>query len=122
MQTSRRRNAASLSRKASYTSQVGDSAVCRRSFSDKASLSACANTLSTTNAVENLNGGTRRVIRNVKRWRDGPMVRRWVAAAILELERGFHRVPGHEGVAQLLAALRLSAERTTRVDRRREAA
>jgi transposase-like protein len=79
-------------------------------------------TLSTTNPIENMNGGIRRVTRNVKRWRDGTMVRRWVAAAILEVARGFRRLRGHKGLPILLAALGRTAERTTRVDRRRKAA
>ena len=79
-------------------------------------------TLSTTNAIENLNGGIRRITRNVKRWTDGKMVRRWVGAAILEAERGFRRLRGHKGLPLLLEALGRTAERTTRVDRQREAA
>ena len=79
-------------------------------------------TLSTTNPIENLNGGIRRITRNVKRWTDGKMVRRWVGAAILEAERGFRRLRGHKGLPLLLEALGRTAERTTRVDRQREAA
>jgi putative transposase len=79
-------------------------------------------TLSTTNAIENLNGSIRRVTRNVKRWTDGKMVRRWMVAAIMEAERGFRRLRGHKGLPLLLQALGRTAERTTRVDREREAA
>ena len=79
-------------------------------------------TLSTTNAIENLNSGIRRVTRNVKRWRDGAMSRRWVGAAILEAQKGFRRLRGHKGMPLLLAALGRTAEQTTRVDRQRDAA
>ena len=72
-------------------------------------------TLSTTNPIENLNGAIRRVTRNVKRWRDGMMVRRWVATAILEAARGFRRLRGFQGMPLLVAALR-GAEQTNRVD------
>ena len=63
-------------------------------------------TFSTTNAIENLNGTLRRVTRNVKRWRNEAMIRRWVALAIAEAQRGFHRVKGHKNMPSLVAALR----------------
>jgi len=63
-------------------------------------------TFSTTNAIENMNGTLRRVLRNVKRWRGEGMVRRWVALAIAEAQRGFRRVKGHQQMPSLLAALR----------------
>ena len=40
--------------------------------------------LATTNAIESLLSRTRHVKRNVKRWRGGTMVLRWVAAGVLE--------------------------------------
>lgn len=78
-------------------------------------------TLSTTNPIENLNGAIRRVTRNVKRWRDGSMVRRWVATGILEAVRGFRRLRGQRGMPALIAALR-GPEQTTRVDHEEQAA
>jgi transposase-like protein len=72
-------------------------------------------TLSTTNPIENVNGGIRHVTRNVKRWRDGSMIRRWVAAALIETERGFRRLRGYKGMPALIAALRAS-EQTTPID------
>ena len=50
----------------------------------------------------------RTTARNVKRWRDGEMKKRWVAAGMLEAERSFRRVKGHRDLAKLLAALRAS--------------
>ena len=44
--------------------------------------------------------------RNVKRWRGGAMVRRWVAAGVLEATTGFRRVKGGTDMPQLVAALR----------------
>lgn len=79
-------------------------------------------TLSTTNPIENLNGGIRRVVRRVKRWRDGQMVRRWVAAGILEARRGFRRLRGHKSMPALVAALRRDAEHSTRIDGQETAA
>lgn len=63
-------------------------------------------TLSTTNAIENLNGGVRRITQRVKRWRDGQMVLRWTAAALLEHAAGFRRLRGYNGMPTLIAALR----------------
>jgi putative transposase len=63
-------------------------------------------TFSTTNAIENMNGTLRRVIRNVKRWRGEAMIQRWVALGIAEAQRGFRRVKGHAQMQLLLAALR----------------
>ena len=63
-------------------------------------------TFSTTNAIENMNGTLRRVIRNVKRWRGEAMIQRWVALGIAEAQRGFRRVKGHAQMKLLLAALR----------------
>lgn len=67
-------------------------------------------TFSTTNAIENMNGSIRRVTRNVKRWRNESMIRRWVALAVAEAQRGFRRVKGHKDMPSLLAALRPKAK------------
>lgn len=62
--------------------------------------------LVTTNAIENMNGGIRRLTRNIKRWRDGSMVLRWTAAALCELENRFRRIRGCNGMPSLIQALR----------------
>ena len=82
---------------------------------------ALERTLSTTNPIENLNGAIRRVTRNVKRWRDGNMIRRWTAAAILEAQRGFRRLRGYKGMPALIRALR-SPEQTALIDQDANAA
>ncbi len=79
-------------------------------------------TLSTTNPIENLNGSIRDVGRRVKRWRSGSMIKRWVAAGILEAERGFHRVKGLKGMPALIKALRNNADRIEHLDQQQEAA
>lgn len=79
-------------------------------------------TLSTTNPIENLNGNIRRITRNVKRWRDGAMVRRWIGASLLEAARGFRRLRGYKGMPVLLAALGRLPEQTSRLDPMTEAA
>ena len=50
--------------------------------------------LATTNAAESLLSRTRHVKRNVKRWRGGQMMLRWVAAGVLEAVKGFRRLKG----------------------------
>ena len=62
--------------------------------------------LATTNAIESLMSRTRHVKRNVKRWRDGSMVVRWVAAGVLEATKGFRRLRGMKEMPKLVAALR----------------
>jgi len=62
-------------------------------------------TLRSTNPIENMQGTIRRVTRNVKRWRDGSMVVRWVVTALMEAERKFRRVKGYRDMPQLIAAL-----------------
>jgi putative transposase len=59
----------------------------------------------TTNPIENLNGLIAHYTRNVKRWRDGEMVLRWVGTALHEAGRGFRAVRGHRDMAQLVSAL-----------------
>ena len=60
----------------------------------------------TTNPIENMNGSLRRVARNVKRWKDEAMIRRWVALGIAEAQKGFRRVRGYLQMPSLIAALR----------------
>ena len=67
---------------------------------------ALRRSFSTTNAVESLISRTRHVKRNVKRWRGGQMVVRWVAAGVLEAVTGFRRLKGHREMPKLIAALR----------------
>jgi putative transposase len=62
--------------------------------------------LVTTNAAESLISRTRQVKRNVKRWRGGQMVVRWVAAGVLEAVKGFRRLKGCKAMPQLVIALR----------------
>jgi transposase-like protein len=67
---------------------------------------ALQRTFATTNPIENMNGALRRIARNVKRWKDEAMIRRWVALGIAEAQRGFRRVKGYVHMPSLVAALR----------------
>jgi transposase-like protein len=62
-------------------------------------------TLRTTNPIENLNGSVATFIRNVKRWRDGSMIERWVRTAVFDASRKFRRVRGYAAIPALAAAL-----------------
>ena len=71
--------------------------------------------LRTTNAIENLNRGIATYTRNVKRWRGGSMVVRWVRAAIQEAEKKFRRVQGYRDIKKLTKALKGSRPKTRRL-------
>lgn len=71
---------------------------------------ALRRTLRSTNAIESLNGSVGRYTRNVKRWRGGEMVQRWVSAALLDAEQRFRRVRGYRDMAQLMSVLESSSE------------
>ena len=52
--------------------------------------------LTTTNAIESLISIARTTTGHVKNWRDGEMRRRWCAAGMLEAQRSFRRIKGHQ--------------------------
>jgi transposase-like protein len=62
-------------------------------------------TLRSTNAIENLNCLVGHFTRNVRRWRDGRMLVRWIATALDEARRSFRRVRGYQDIPTLIAAL-----------------
>ena len=72
-----------------------------------------ARTLTSTNPVESMISIARTTTRNVKRWKDGQMVRRWTAAGMLNAERSFRRVKGCKDMPALVAALARHAEEVT---------
>ncbi len=65
-----------------------------------------AKTLTNTNCIESMISVARTVMANVKRWKDGSMKKRWVAAGMVEAERSFRRVKGCKEMPVLVAALR----------------
>jgi len=74
-----------------------------------------------TNLIENLNGAVAHFARNVRRWRDGTMIVRWVASAVREAETKFRRLKGYKQMPQLLAALDVHAP-SELLDKRKKAA
>ena len=64
-----------------------------------------ARTLTSTNPIESMISVGRSTTHNVKRWRDGTMVKRWAAAGMLNAERSFRRVKGCKEMPRLVEAL-----------------
>ncbi len=62
-------------------------------------------TLRTTNPIENLNGSVGHYSRNVRRWKDGSMLLRWVASALSDACGRFRKLRGHAEMRTLLKAL-----------------
>jgi transposase-like protein len=63
-------------------------------------------TLRTTNPIENLNGSIAHFTRNVKRWKDGAMTLRWVAAALSDAKGRFRKLRGHREMQSLITVLK----------------
>jgi len=59
----------------------------------------------TTNCIENLIGTLRHVTRNIKRWRDGDMRRRWIGLGLLRAAERFRRIKRHGELGTLVTAL-----------------
>jgi|SRR5579883_1083403 len=57
--------------------------------------------LCTTNCIESIFASARYYMRNVKRWRKEEQMDRWLAAGLLQAERGLCRVPGYTGLKRL---------------------
>ena len=55
-----------------------------------------------TNPIENLNGSVTHFTRNVRRWRDGSMIVRWVATTLHYSEKKFRKVRGCNDMDQLV--------------------
>jgi putative transposase len=75
-------------------------------------------TLRTTNPIENLNGLIGHYTRNVKRWRDGEMVLRWIGTALHEASGGFRAVRGFRDMKPLVAALEELVQLATAIERK----
>ncbi len=63
--------------------------------------------LCTTNIIESPHSGLRQKTGRVTRWRDGSMVLRWCASALLATEKNFRRIMGYKQLWILQANLRV---------------
>jgi putative transposase len=70
--------------------------------------------LATTNIIESPHAGVRMRTRRVCRWRDGGMVKRWMAAALLATEKNFRKIMGFRDLWALDAILNGSKSVTRR--------
>jgi putative transposase len=70
-----------------------------------------AKTLCSTNPCESMIEIVRYTQRNVKRWRDGDMRKRWTAAGMLVAEQQFRRIIGYKHLAKLVIAIERHADR-----------
>jgi hypothetical protein len=50
------------------------------------------------------------VDRNVKRWRNGKMIKRWCAAGMLNAERSFRQLNGYRQMRTFVAALAVTSK------------
>jgi transposase-like protein len=62
-------------------------------------------TLCCTNAIESAFSIVETVCRNVKRWRDGDHIERWVGSGLLVAERQFRKVIGYRQIPSLLSSM-----------------
>jgi putative transposase len=75
-------------------------------------------TFRTTNPIENLNGLIGHYTHNVKRWRDGEMVLRWIGTALHEASGGFRAVRGFRDMKRLVTALEERMQLATPLERK----
>src|SRR5712692_8463725 len=68
-------------------------------------------TLSSTNVIESAFSIVETVCRNVKRWRDGDQIERWVASGLLVAERQLRRVIGYQQIPTLLSSMENAASK-----------
>ena len=69
-------------------------------------------TLTSTNVIESAFSIVETVCRNVKRWRDGDQIERWVGSGLLVAERQFRKVIGHRQIPLLLASIANAVSKT----------
>lgn len=69
--------------------------------------------LGTTNIIESCFAAVRSHLSRVKRWRRGDMVTRWLATALLEVEKRFRRIRGYRETEKLALSLQSRSQKTT---------
>jgi putative transposase len=62
-------------------------------------------TLSSTNVIESAFSIVETVCRNVKRWRDGDHIERWIASGLAVAERQFRKVVGYREIPMFTASM-----------------
>ena len=67
--------------------------------------------LASTNVIESAFSIVETVCRNVKRWRQGDQIERWVGSGLVVAERQFRKVQGYREIPLLLASLATAVSR-----------
>ena len=62
-------------------------------------------TLSSTNVIESAFSIVETVCRNVKRWRNGDHIERWIASGLLVAERQIRKVIGHREIPMFISSM-----------------
>ena len=62
-------------------------------------------TLSSTNVIESAFSIVETVCRNVKRWRHGDHIERWIASGLIVAERQFRKVIGHREIPMFISSM-----------------
>ena len=65
---------------------------------------------SSTNLIESAFSRGRTTMRNVKRWMNSGQKHRWIATALLEAEKKFHKVRGYKSMPMLVNAITLEVQ------------
>ncbi len=73
-------------------------------------------TLGSTNPIESMIEIVRHTQRNVKRWRDGDMRKRWTAAGMLVAEQQFRRIVGYRDLGKLVIAIERDTKPTAKLN------
>jgi transposase-like protein len=67
-------------------------------------------TLTSTNPIESMFSTVRHCEGNIKRYHNSAMSQRWLAAVLLHCEKGFRRVKGYLGIAEVIATIEQTQE------------
>ena len=62
--------------------------------------------LRSTNAIESGFSMVTKNVKNVKNWKNGTMVQRWLSAALLDAERRAHRIQGYRSMSVLVVEIK----------------
>jgi len=68
-------------------------------------------TLSSTNVIESAFSIVETVCRNVKRWRDGDQIERWIASGLVVAERQFRKVVGYREIPMFIASMQSGSKK-----------
>ena len=81
-------------------------------------------TLSSTNVIESAFSIVETVCRNVKRWRDGDQIERWVGSGLVVAEGQFRKVTGYQSIPLFLSTMAefVAAPRKTQVAKKKAVA